>query len=206
MILAVLRDFVEPFWKILKWVVICVAALFAFGFVLVMFQAIVLEIFPNLDGETVRAKRSRARGDQRAIATALESYKVDHGDYPIAVPFTQEGPPPEITTFWQGILPDSLTTPVAYLRSLYADPFAGTSDTHATFAYFVFPEHEGSPFWIIYSQGPDEDYDIRSADSPTDPDGTFREDLLQNNTCDPTNCTRSNGDIAYVGLDRFKPQ
>jgi len=68
---------------------------------------------PNLLEAQIRAKAARARADLRSIATAVESYATDVGDYP------------RNWMYGYGTIPPDLTTPVAYLSSLNMDdPFA----------------------------------------------------------------------------------
>ncbi len=78
---------------------------------------------PNFLQAQVRAKVSRAQADMRTIATALESYYVDHNSYP---PCGYGGIPP-VGHHW---LNYTITTPIAYLTtSNLEDPFfAGVED------------------------------------------------------------------------------
>jgi prepilin-type N-terminal cleavage/methylation domain-containing protein len=72
---------------------------------------------PNFLEAQTRAKVSRAMADQRTIATALESYRVDQPDYPL-----NDG--------IYNVVPKSLTTPVAYLTTAdIIDPFS-EKETH----------------------------------------------------------------------------
>lgn len=43
---------------------------------------------PNLLNAIQRGKRKRTLGDIRRVATAVESYAVDHGSYPVLTPET----------------------------------------------------------------------------------------------------------------------
>jgi prepilin-type N-terminal cleavage/methylation domain-containing protein len=119
---------------------------------------------PNFLEAQVRSKVSRARSDMRSLATGLESYYIDNNIYP-AMTLTRaqsadEGlyltsPPTTVgRTFRLRQLPNSnintLTTPVAYITSYFADPFASVRGT--TFRYFT----DGSG-WILGSWGPDTD-------------------------------------------------
>jgi len=83
---------------------------------------------PNFMAAQTRAKVSRAQADLRSVATALESYRVDTNAAPtMIVPGFAGGVAPlsgSNLKWWY--LPDSLSTPVAYLSS--ADlkcPFGG---------------------------------------------------------------------------------
>lgn len=94
---------------------------------------------PNFLESQTRAKTARVKSDQRAIATALEAYRVDTNDYPEqgvpngtgAFPYSSD-----VTKVYGGDGPGHaannpaiayhLSTPVAYLsstKSVFADPF-----------------------------------------------------------------------------------
>src|SRR3954451_19049394 len=72
---------------------------------------------PNFLEAQTRAKVSRAKSDMRAVATGIESYRVDNNQY--AVPtdaFGVQVPPEQGTTEWfETKLSTKLTTPIAYL-------------------------------------------------------------------------------------------
>lgn len=70
---------------------------------------------PNFLEAQVRAKVARARTDMRSLATALESYCIDHNKY---VPCPQWDI--EITSYLRFCM---LTTPIAYISSIFPDPF-----------------------------------------------------------------------------------
>jgi len=69
---------------------------------------------PNFLEAQVRAKVSASKTDMRTLATALESYAVDHTDYPHSA-FTNSEANVKIYGFNPLIV---LTTPVAYITSL----------------------------------------------------------------------------------------
>lgn len=75
---------------------------------------------PNFLQAQTRAKVSRAMGDLRTIGTALESYAVDHNDYPPRDWVHYENPLDSYS-----VVPRELTTPVAYISTnRLFDPFA----------------------------------------------------------------------------------
>ncbi|MFH1744186.1 MAG: prepilin-type N-terminal cleavage/methylation domain-containing protein [bacterium] len=74
---------------------------------------------PNFMNARVRAKITRAVADMRNIGTAFGAYSVDHGEYPLGIIM---GHIPRERWNW-GFLPESLTTPVAYLNNLPEDEF-----------------------------------------------------------------------------------
>lgn len=79
---------------------------------------------PNFLEAQVRAKVARAQADCRTLATALEWYCVDHGDYPYVLDKggvewqMPAGFPPNHPNG-----PAGLTTPIAYLSQELRDPF-----------------------------------------------------------------------------------
>lgn len=196
---------------------------------------------PNFLEAQVRAKVSRVRTDQRSLATAIEAYYVDNNVYPAWGVGT--GPGGTMTyNNWMvtsqghsgGLascpnfllnLPGTfmtLTTPVSYITSYPADPFA--TNKGCTFSYAgVFPgdplsarDMKGGVGWILWSPGPD--VDEYKGSSPTDSPylaynpiiGQPSDFLLAGNgndggdsgqdafTYDPTNGTVSGGDIWRV--------
>ena len=93
---------------------------------------------PNFLEAQTRAKVSRVKADQRTIATALESYRVDNNQYPEqGVPSSTTFPfLTEPTKVYGGDSPDHaagnpaiayhLSTPIAYIASttsVFTDPF-----------------------------------------------------------------------------------
>jgi type II secretion system protein G len=73
---------------------------------------------PNFLEAQTRAKISRVKSDQRALATAMESYAVDYNKYP---PNDGSGPV-GVSQFRLDRFP-FITTPVSYITSLPRDPF-----------------------------------------------------------------------------------
>ena len=153
---------------------------------------------PNFLQAQIRAKVSRVRSEQRTTTTALESYMVDNNTYP------WYNNPHDNLSMDEFYTPLSLTTPVAFITSLYNDVFpnlhAGldTSEAHPFHYYHagqssddilekytnynMLPTGSGvNAQWAIISHGPDTDDD---------------ECLF---AYDPTNGTVSNGDIARFG-------
>ncbi|MCD6385935.1 prepilin-type N-terminal cleavage/methylation domain-containing protein [Candidatus Sumerlaeota bacterium] len=72
---------------------------------------------PNFLEAQTRSKVSRAEADMRNLATALESYFVDHNHYPW--PFPRP-------SMYATNVPNELSTPVAYISSVssFFDPFS----------------------------------------------------------------------------------
>ncbi len=73
---------------------------------------------PNFLEAQIRSKVARAKNDHRALTTALESYRVDHNEYPER--------PGSIDDQWRLSI---LSTPVAYIQNpLMKDPFKPPGD------------------------------------------------------------------------------
>lgn len=83
---------------------------------------------PNFLEAQTRSKASRAKADLRSIAGGLEMYRIDHTHYPTMLePGFSGGVPPlsgSDLKWWY--IPDSLSTPVAYLTTAHIlCPFGG---------------------------------------------------------------------------------
>ncbi len=175
---------------------------------------------PNFLQAPIRAKISRANNDLRNIATGLESYYVDHNEYP---PHNDEWwlfiGHSEITgegygDDWFQTL-EFLTTPIAYMTGLSADPFAHAPQDptyNYPYRYIVptqpYPLDNGDPIyedtrrvmgeWMVWSCGPDlyshiaeELLAIRWGGATAE---SFNESLIDR-IYDPTNGVESAGDI-----------
>lgn len=86
---------------------------------------------PNFLEAQVRAKVSRTKNDMRALATALESYRVDNNKY---APMADRSPgDPANMNYWgnggsgdvafHSRIPNFITTPIAYITSVGEDVF-----------------------------------------------------------------------------------
>jgi prepilin-type N-terminal cleavage/methylation domain-containing protein len=83
---------------------------------------------PNFLEAQTRSKVSRTRADMRSLATALESYAVDHNKYAFYLNSADPDYPNYNRTAssderYEHKVPFSLTTPVAYITSLPNDVF-----------------------------------------------------------------------------------
>ncbi len=77
---------------------------------------------PNFLAAQVRAKVARVKAGLRTTVTGLESYYVDNNEYPIATRYTTTASGEALGKLnWH--IPNSLTTPIAYLTSWPQDPF-----------------------------------------------------------------------------------
>lgn len=146
---------------------------------------------PNFLEAQTRSKVSRAKADQRTLSTALEAYSVDYNAYP------QSNFVPRFRRF----LP--LTTPVAYLSSVPADPFKSFDQDHGAFRsvgdyrYGAMPLDTASRY-ALASDGPDQNNDTEPIQfypgySPELFTGGV--DGYDYTLYDATNGTISNGDI-----------
>ncbi|MBN1477074.1 prepilin-type N-terminal cleavage/methylation domain-containing protein [Candidatus Sumerlaeota bacterium] len=141
---------------------------------------------PNFLEAQARAKVSRSLADMRSIATAIEAYRVDHNQYPAE---NYDTPLLEADNLGNPALPNRiklavLTSPVAYMTSLPADPFASDEDVLNMIPPPVYhyaarndPLYPGAAFWdganvenvyshwVIQGNGPDR--------SPYDPSWQF---------------------------------
>lgn len=131
---------------------------------------------PNFLEAQVRSKVARVKTDMRSISVALEAYSVDsNGKYPLGnrawakTPMAGGGPDVHLLV---GL--SKLTSPLAYMTSIPADPFVGVGDKFGRRPgfppiYETFGEDQwgitGAEFggdtnhlygyqWVLYSMGP----------------------------------------------------
>lgn len=83
---------------------------------------------PNFLQAQVRAKIARVKADMRTIATGLETYAVDHNEYPFCSAIAKGSGAIEFKnsnySCQHKFVSAVMTTPVAYLSSIPLDPFA----------------------------------------------------------------------------------
>jgi len=137
---------------------------------------------PNFLEAQTRAKISRAMGDKRAYATALELYRVDNRAFPELV---------------NSMGLSRLTTPIAYVTTLLRDPFAGSQfagdyyyeprpiENSVANAYFSFYYNNSSYMWVLMSLGPNKIPDSYRPNGGPPGSGVY----------DATNGTVSKGDL-----------
>ena len=170
---------------------------------------------PNFLAAQVRSKVSRAKAEQQSLATALESYYIDNNVYPAPdqtnVLGTQ-GSAGDDTLTSDGQIPRSLTTPVAFITSIFRDPFkangrgyyeygGGTPNspngTAINGAFTAWP----ASGWIVTSYGPDitDGYSgNKMLEETAWSDQNFTQPFALESsplTYDPTNGTTSGGDV-----------
>jgi prepilin-type N-terminal cleavage/methylation domain-containing protein len=132
---------------------------------------------PNFLEAQTRSKTSRARNDLRAIAVSVESYVVDEGGLPPDANDIDRGPGPwpasvteetgaaldlktsgpEFWTFRTYRAWRWFTTPVAYMTSVYIDPFSRVVPlSYQSFAYSAsYGPQTKRAFCMLSSCGPD---------------------------------------------------
>lgn len=140
---------------------------------------------------------------QRAVSNALEAYQVDQHAYPGSRPlrdfagrhanWLRKAGGWDLETIDPGQLnlQHGLTTPVAYMPALPADLFA--KGGALPMAYYC--DGEG---WLLFSAGPDWDYDIQRPSEVYHSSKTNPAPALIELTYDPTNGVKSSGDIIRV--------
>jgi type II secretion system protein G len=155
---------------------------------------------PNFLNAQVRAKIANTQADQRSLATAIESYRLDNNMYP---------PTPDVSAYMRYARLAKLTTPVAYMSSVPLDPFRSRivhemldsayplwdpdyadSVKEGTVFDFLPEEKNRKGRWVLHGAGPDQDYE-------PDTGGGGSGFII---VFDPSNGLSSDGDI-----DRFGP-
>jgi hypothetical protein len=177
------------------------------GLILGLLWAIVSVVIPNYVYITYRYDAEgvavRIRQDMARIGTALEIYLEEHRVYPPADIVQETSFHHSNGTVTSGYLPSVLSTPVAYLRFLPADPFSHTfGSKRRPYRYAT----DGKVHWALASVGPG-----------GAPDSNLREYLLPDKAnCnpelffshlgsgsaveyDPSNGVTSTGDIIILG-------
>jgi len=172
---------------------------------------------PNFLEAQVRSKVSRAKADMRTIATALESYATDANAYPRWYEVAQSTPPPGYAyppVSWR-LRP--LTTPLSYITKIPGpDPFWTQNDVGGVVDKKVYDTYDyidakssfdnlgnnrpdiGSciygRMWRLCSAGPDQ---VQSYGGSTFSGSPPHVTVL--GFYDPTNGTRSFGDVVRLG-------
>jgi type II secretion system protein G len=106
---------------------------------------------PNFLEAQTRAKVSRVKADQRSVATAIETYRIDWNAFPAAFEAhdqeSWELPGALLTPPFHSRVPSLITTPISYMTSLPSDPFRSNVDSltpplnlfEDRFVWFNFP-------------------------------------------------------------------
>lgn len=180
---------------------------------------------PNFLDAQVRSRVSRVKTDMRSLATAIESYHVDHNDYPVRR-FPNANIRPEVPHANARIRDlRVLTTPVAYISSLFPDVFETRLRPPNNLIDYWDPVQSswfinrflpvGNPrrvtpekiSYLIVSVGPDGFlHPLQPAlyGWPHPPDPGLTLNGLVRRVYDPTNGTNSVGNIYYNGAASFE--
>jgi len=181
---------------------------------------------PNFLEAQTRSKVARVKADMHALATAIESYRVDGNHYPYrqnetANPPTSEPATPQATKRAQRL--SQLTTPIGYISSLPVDLFESHVPAPNNIIDYYDPEQtswllnathprsyqpgrrvpEGGAGWLLVSVGPDT-YLGAIDNSCACPLGDIRTRGTVYFVYDPTNGTVSKGNIydsSSYGMD-----
>ncbi len=129
---------------------------------------------PNLLEAQIRARTARARSDMRALAAAIESYRMDRDQYPEGTDNPQYYPEPIAAALGAlapgyysfrtrgtgnqtvGVHFAGITTPIAYITAIPSDPFAPVGSA-VVFPYCYRNAKVWHNGWILTSAGPDSD-------------------------------------------------
>ncbi|HUT24185.1 MAG TPA: prepilin-type N-terminal cleavage/methylation domain-containing protein [Sumerlaeia bacterium] len=123
---------------------------------------------PNFLEAQIRSKVSRAHTDFRSMATALESFRVDHNNYPPFISWGAnyimdiEDPLWSLGSIPAGYPKATLTTPVAYIATPISDPFLPHGKYIDSAGNWNVPlqygtDREAKVAWVLESVGPDGD-------------------------------------------------
>jgi prepilin-type N-terminal cleavage/methylation domain-containing protein len=185
------------------------------GFTLIELLIVVLIIailaaiaVPNFLEFQVRAKVSRGMADMRSMATAIEAYAVDNGEY--APHFCCSGYED------YSVVMGRLTTPISYITTIPEDPFQSAMSTvdmswWLRYRWYTYDEKHaynicwpvywngrvGEPFkdsarWVLNGYGPDQEGNWFQNNLSQAP-------YWQSLPYDPSNGTVSRGDIVRYG-------
>ena len=176
--------------------------------VIAIIAILALIAVPNFLEAQVRAKVSRTMADMRSIATALEAYAVDWGNYPEKPAWPQPG--------WDdpGAWLTPLTTPVAFMSSLPQYPWQPIPITiggkKMMIDYYDYKDRSswdrgfaqwGGQHWWIYDPGNNH----RWALFATGPDAQYKVEWWLDEPganylpYDASNGTMSEGDLIRLG-------
>lgn len=155
-------------------------------------------------GSPVRARVATANAEMRNLAVALESYDIDHDQYPVPAAALSWEVTPTLEPL-SGFVPRVLTTPIVYTSSLPDDPFCLdhpdlTIPASFSYRYAALPP----TCWVLASNGPDGDADCDlhawvTGENLGRPEGYFTHLGGPWPLYDPSNGTTSNGDILHWG-------
>ncbi|HPS03594.1 MAG TPA: prepilin-type N-terminal cleavage/methylation domain-containing protein [Candidatus Sumerlaeota bacterium] len=153
---------------------------------------------PNFLEAQMRAKTSRVMAEFRTCRTAIESYRLDQGLYPEYNGLDNYIQPAVAPDAGPHFLPYTLTTPVAYLSSLFNEIFEGRNTPESiptTHEYHYFNRYQSPNFFatrellLFGTNQSGRAYFLASNGPDLWCDGAGMK------IYDPTNGTKSEGDI-----------
>lgn len=160
---------------------------------------------PNFLEAQVRSKVSRTKADMRSYATGLEAYAVDNTKYPRGN-FYQLAYPLDPSAFGnQGLV--LLTTPIAYITSLFEDPFQPDRIYTGSDVYITpIPEEELAIMKYYGYSARDEEGTVGTwgpPDSDTNSPGGTKWWILQASGPDKTRCTLGSTVLTAGDKEKF---
>lgn len=165
--------------------------------VVAVFSILAIIFFFSSADVMTRTGVSRVHQDQRSIANALNEYRAENSDFPS----TDKG----LAT---------LVSPSRLLSEIPVDPFG--KERSRTYRYFRFPGNSNESYWVVASPGPDGKFEFPLPLEETmggassvggEPSNALYHDgdgpdeivrRLRELSYDPTNGTRSSGDIFLI--------
>jgi type II secretory pathway pseudopilin PulG len=155
---------------------------------------------PNYIQALDRTQIVRTEADMRTLANAIEAYRLDQGAFPVTVPVSSPaGPAPadhrfdRVFTFANTVSggPGNLTYPRPHMTSMPIDTFSRAAGRDLPYAYFV---DRRTNHWLLWSPGPDNDYDIDPIRDFWSVSGPPRDALAQR-LFDKTDPEETDGDL-----------
>lgn len=163
---------------------------------------VILALAPNPRGgpQPERVRVARLKSDLRSLATAINSYDADEGAFPPGRPvqdwLRSAGPHAPAAGLRPGMMvpPNLLTTPTAYLTSLFSD-LTAKGPKGLPPLYIPLKTR-----FVLMGAGPDGDYDLVPPYDWLDGPSAEVETRLAAITYDATNGLVSNGDILRLEM------
>ena len=168
---------------------------------------------PNFLEAQVRSKVARVKNDMRTIAVAMEAYFVEYNSYSLDWDSGAYGG--RFTSEWRTY--SALTTPVAYITSIPRDPFSdhGKSMLNLNAAkkdnFFQYAAVDRRAYTNMATARPGwGEHGVKYSMSTPGPDlkddylwGYLYTDKMYESMYDPTNGTKSKGDLARTNTGAF---
>lgn len=205
---VLIKDFFRDLFKSVS------QLLFVFFVAFLVFVVVV----PTYQEARLHATVAQTKLMMRDVGQALEAYRLDHHAYPPTVPLRDFAKNPSPThgnwddqyqplEWARGLdlttVSPVLTTPVAYMQRLPADPFINRGEEkEIPPAYFSFrgivygdKSSDNEAGWLLISPGPDGDYDIHNMDEVCNAERKLIAWKLRPVFYDPKYGANANGDL-----------